>query len=73
MATAKKIENTIRFLERLKDANSLTERFFRSINENSVVVDILAEVRNESYLNLCRKAYDQLQTFEEVCDIMNAS
>ena len=63
---SKKIENTISFLERLDDAQSLLESLLRQLNKSKILVHILSNIRNEKYLNLCRKAFGEMQTFDEV-------
>lgn len=67
---SKKISHVLLFLGNLSDSATLTERFLREINENSKIVNILANVKNEEYLNLCMKAYGEIETIAEVHDIM---
>ncbi len=65
-ACSKKISNVIMFLEKLKDASSLTEHFMKLVNESKYLVSVLLEVRNEEYLKLCRKAYGELDIMDDL-------
>ena len=58
---SKKIHNIFVFLESLSEANALVEYFFKSINENDECIHILANTRNEKYLELCRRNFAEIQ------------
>lgn len=66
VACSKKISNIITFLEKLKDAPSLTEQFMKLVYLCKYLVVVLSEVRNEEYLKLCRKAYGELDIMDDL-------
>lgn len=63
--TSGAIGNVINFLKQLPYENSVLERFFQQINQSKELVEVLSKVKNEEYLNLCRKAYGELEVISQ--------
>lgn len=64
-AQSQKISYAIRFLKQLKDTNSLQERFLKELNQDKQLVEILTEIENKEYLELCRKSYGEFEIIEK--------
>lgn len=61
---SKKIENVLLFFSNLSDSETLTEKIFYFINSTPLLLEVLCKVKNEIYLNLCRKEYGGMAKME---------
>ena len=57
---SKKIENVFSFLKGLTESTKVVEKFFLDISASHDLLLVLSKVKNEEYLNYCRKAYGGL-------------
>ena len=54
---SKKLEHVFYFVSELKESDMLTEKLFYFVNSSPLLLDVLCKVKNEAYLNLCRREY----------------
>ena len=60
VTVSKKIENIFVFLKGLSESTRVVEKFFLDLGSSRDLMIVLSKVRNEEYLNYCRKAYGGL-------------
>ena len=63
---SKKIENIFFFLSKMAENDMLTEKMFYFINSKPELLKVLGKVKNEAYLNLCRKEYGILAETDKI-------